>query len=108
MPAASVESIESIPSPLAPTQHMTPRDVFGLVIRTFGLFGVFIWLYTFIAALVAMSLPLGFLSFVISAMAGYLLKGAPLLLEFCYPSSRESRWLESEARVSKGGERTSS
>ncbi|MFT6042312.1 MAG: hypothetical protein ACI9C2_002492, partial [Gammaproteobacteria bacterium] len=26
---------------------------------------------------------------------------------FCYPSSRESRWLEGAARVSKGGERTS-
>ncbi|MFT4709851.1 MAG: hypothetical protein ACI9D0_000494 [Bacteroidia bacterium] len=86
---------------------MTPRDVFGLVIRTFGLFGVFIWLYTFVVALVAMNAPLFFLSFVISAMAGYLLKGAPLLLEFCYPSSRESRWLEGAARVSKGGERTS-
>ena len=87
---------------------MTPRDVFGLVIRTFGLFGVFVWLYTFVLALVAMDATLFLLSFALSAIAGYLLKGAPLLLEFCYPSNRESRWLEGTARVSKGGERTSS
>ena len=87
---------------------MTPRDAFGLVIRTFGLLGVFLWLFTFINALIAMDIALFFLSFIVSAVAGYFLKGAPILLEFCYPSSREARWLEGEARVSKGSERTDS
>ncbi|MDE0896438.1 MAG: hypothetical protein OSB10_07620 [Planctomycetota bacterium] len=87
---------------------MTPRDVFGLVIRTFGLLGLCLWFYLFIVALAMKNPPLFFLSFIVSAAAGYMLKGAPLLLEFCYPSSRESRWQEDHARVSEGGERVNS
>ena len=84
---------------------MTPRDVFGLVIRTFGLIGIFLWLYFCKIAITNGDAPLFALSFAVSAFSGYLLKGAPLLLEFCYPSNCEARWVEGQARVSKGGER---
>ncbi len=85
---------------------MTPRDVFGIILRTFGVVGLFLWLYLFILALATQDATLFFLSFSVSAVAGYLLKGAPVILEFCYASSRESRWQEGQARVSEGGERT--
>jgi hypothetical protein len=84
---------------------MTPRDVFGLVIRTFGLLGTFYWLFLLFSALAGADASLFFMAFIVSAISGYLLKGAPVLLEFCYPSSRESRWTEGHARVSEGGER---
>ena len=84
---------------------MTPRDVFGIILRTIGLIGLFYWSFMFISALATANGSLFFLSFVVSAVSGYLLKGAPILLEFSYPSSREARWREEHARVSTGGER---
>ena len=57
---------------------MTPRDVFGLIIRTFGLIGFGSWLYLFLMALAMGDASLFFLSFIISTVAGYLLKEASL------------------------------
>jgi len=84
---------------------MTPREVFGIVIRTSGLIGLVFWAFVFSSALASADGLAMCTSFLISALAGYLLKGAPVLLEFAYPSSRESRWREEHARFTKGAER---
>jgi hypothetical protein len=86
---------------------MTPREVFGIVLRTFGLIGLFYWLSTFAGAVATGDKLLMMGSFLVSVLAGYLLRGAPVLLEFAYPSTRESRWREEHARFSKGAERIS-
>ena len=86
---------------------MTPRDVFGIVLRSTGLLGLIYWAFIFVGALVTADGTLMVTSFIVSACAGYLLRGAPLLLEFAYPSSPESRWREGHARFSEGAERVS-
>jgi len=84
---------------------MTPRDFFGIVLRCTGLLGLIDWAFIFVGALATASGTLMTTSFVVSAFSGYLLRGAPLILEFAYPSSPESRWREGHARFSKGVER---
>lgn len=84
---------------------MTPREVFGIVLRTTGLIGLVLWATLLIEAIATTNGWLVVASFIVSALAGYLLRGAPVLLEFAYPSSRESRWREEHARFTEGAER---
>jgi len=69
---------------------MTPRAIFGLIIRTCGLFLVYQGLQTAVfpvAALLNGQLALiGFIAPAIYLSAGaYFLRGAPELMRFCYP-----------------------
>lgn len=79
---------------------MTPRDIFGIVVRTFGLslFIYAIWYLAYGVATVA-GLPeegpgymigyfiTGGIYFIIGL---YLLRGAPFLIRFSYPTAKNS------------------
>ena len=65
---------------------MTPRDVFGIIVRTIGLLCLLAWIWLLISS-IAIESGFGiFLSFVLCTVGGYLLKGSKLVMELAYPS----------------------
>ncbi len=65
---------------------MKPKDVFGIVVRTIGLLLMISWVFAVVAALVSQRGTMILNAFLIFAVGGYLLRGAPLLLDWAYSS----------------------
>jgi hypothetical protein len=75
---------------------MTPQHCFGVVIRTVGLLLLVGSLYFLFSAVYLLAVPLqrphsppstyALYGCAIGALSLYLLRGAPLLMRFCYPS----------------------
>ncbi len=63
---------------------MTPRDVFGIVVRSAGLFVLVSWIYTLLGAGVTGAYPLLAQALVSFFVGVYLLRGAPLLMDMAY------------------------
>jgi hypothetical protein len=79
---------------------MTPKTIFGLIVRTFGLlcvaYGIYTLLYgacTLFGLLEYRMNPLAFLVTGIARLAAglYLLRGAPRLVNFSYPDPEINR-----------------
>jgi len=65
---------------------MTPRDVFGIIVRTIGLLLLVVWIVFLIESIRVGSGYWIFLSFVLCTVGGYLLKGSRLVMELAYPT----------------------
>lgn len=65
---------------------MTPRDVFGIIVRTIGLLLLITWIWVLIPSIASRSGYGIFLSFVLCTIGGYLLKGSRLVMELAYPT----------------------
>lgn len=68
---------------------MTPRDVFGIIVRTIGLLLLVAWIGLLIQSIALKSGYGIFLSFVLCTVGGYLLKGSRLVMELAYPTRDE-------------------
>jgi hypothetical protein len=67
---------------------MKSRDAFEVVVRTVGLLLMVAWVFALANALLHRDGALTFLAFLMFATGGYLLKGAPTLLDWAYAKPR--------------------
>jgi hypothetical protein len=73
---------------------MKPRDVFETIVRSTGLLLLVSWVFAFSIALLRGDGSGVLYALLIFAVGGYLLKGAPMLVEWAYstgPSTKRAR-----------------
>lgn len=63
---------------------MTPKEVFGIVVRSIGLLMMISWVFAITTALLVQDGSMFLNAFFIFAIGGYLLKGAPVLIDWAY------------------------
>ena len=76
---------------------MTPRDYFGIIVRTVGLFLCLVGIYYFLFGLLRFRGTFSYLATTTLFQSGfsicvglYLLRGAPALLRFTYPKPNDA------------------